>query len=108
MPAPYTLENDVVREIEKYFGIHDQKKVIAALGSTQLWADHAGPPARIHLAMIWKSKGDIKIFERTVRYDASDWRDLLIETGLANTGWEDRLKQKGIFPEKWAPVDNRP
>jgi hypothetical protein len=104
MPVPYQLEKDVLYEIDKYFKIKDRETVIHKLASTPLWAEQSGPPARIHLAIIWKSKGNLKVFENSIEYDAGDWRDLLIETGLASENWIEFLNRKGIFSEKWVVI----
>ena len=101
MPVPYQLAKDVLNEIDKYFSIQDRETIIHKLESTQLWAEESGPPPRIHLAIIWKSKGNLNKFENSICCDAGDWRDLLIETGLANENWREILKRKGIFPERW-------
>ena len=101
MPVPYQLEKDVLNEINAYFDVKDREAVIHKLESTQLWAEESGPPARIHLAMIWKSKGNLEFFENSIEYDAGDWRDLLIETGLGGENWKEKLNRKGILPERW-------
>jgi hypothetical protein len=105
MPAPYILEQDVINEAKKYFHGDDLNAVLDKLTNTQLWADFAGPPARIHLAMIWKSKGDLNAFLRCIQYDSGDWRDLLVEMKLGDSNWEKYLEKCNLFPKKWAPVE---
>lgn len=91
MPAPYELENIVIAEVNKYFNNESKNTVLNLLKITQLWAEESGPPTRIHLAMLRKSKGDIKVFENSIKYDAGDWRDLLVETGLSTSDWRQKI-----------------
>ena len=101
VPPPYVIESDVLKEAGEYFKSDDLEDVINGLKNTPLWADFAGPPPRIHIAMIWKSKGDLQTFQNLLKYEAGDWRDLLGETGLANENWKEVLVQRGLHPESW-------
>ncbi|EIE01176.1 hypothetical protein [Leptospira licerasiae] len=100
MPIPYELEKDVVNEVNKLFKKNEASMVMEKLRNTQLWAEDSGPPARIHLAMVWKSKGDIEIFLKTL-YDGLDWRDLLVEMKLADENWKEILYKKNIYADQW-------
>lgn len=61
----------------------------------------SGPPPRVHLAVIWLSKGDIKRFDDELDGACCDWRDTLVSAGLANGDWKEVLRRKGIDCEDW-------
>ena len=99
---PYVLEKSVIDEIETYFPAEHWEYVKSKLEATELWAENSAPPPRVHMAVIWKSKGDIDKFVNELRWAADDWRDILVETGLGNENWREVLSQKGVDCENWS------
>jgi len=101
MPTPYSLENAVIREAERLFKPADLPAVLSGLRETELWAEGSGPPPRIHIAVLWTSKGDIRLFRQRLQWAHDDWRDLLIEAGLASENWRNTLQTRGIDATSW-------
>jgi hypothetical protein len=58
--------------------------------------DQSARPPRVHIAVIWLSKGDRKRFDRELEGACADWRDTLVETGLAHEDWPDVLKRRDV------------
>ena len=97
----YILEQSVINEIEKAFPEEKWELIKKMLSETKLWLEESGPPPRIHVAIIWLSKGNIDKFKNELLCAADDWRDTLINAGLANENWEEILNNKGISSKGW-------
>jgi hypothetical protein len=59
----YTLHPGIVKEAQRVFGPQDIDYVLAKLASTTLPMDECAPPPRVHLAVIWLSKGERQRFD---------------------------------------------
>jgi hypothetical protein len=101
MPAPYSLEKAVISEAERLFKTEDLPSVLSGLRETELWAERSGPPPRIHIAVLWASNGDMRLFSHRLEWAHDDWRDLLLEVGLANEDWQKVLQSRGIDAASW-------
>lgn len=97
----YTLHLAVIKEAQRIFGPQDIDYVLAKLTDTRLPMERSGPPARVHLAVIWLSKGERKWFDYQIEGARCDWRDTLVEAGLANDDWREVIKQRGIDCTDW-------
>jgi hypothetical protein len=97
----YTIAPAVKREIERSFPLEHVNYVQSALAERQLPMDRSAPPPRVHIAVIWLSKGDIKRFEHELEGACMDWRDTLVAAGLGNEDWKDVLAQRGIDCHDW-------
>ena len=98
---PYILEKSVIAEVEAIFAEADWGHVKIKLQETELWAENSAPPPRVHIAVIWKSKGDLTKFTNELQWAAEDWRDILVESGLGNEDWRKILNERGIDCENW-------
>ena len=97
----YTLEEAVLREIERTFAPEHVAYVRTQLAERALPMERSAPPPRVHLAVIWLSKGDPKRFDSELEGACCDWRDTLVSAGLANDDWEAVLKKRGIDRDDW-------
>ena len=52
--------------------------------------------ARVHLAILLEAGGSLERFARALSHAAVDWRDTLVEAGLANDDWPDVLRAAGF------------
>jgi hypothetical protein len=97
----YVLAKGVQQEIERTFAPEDQAHVRTSLAEQSLPLDRSAPPPRVHLAIIWLSKGDLKRFDRELDGAGRDWRDTLVAAGLANENWRSVLAARGIDCAGW-------
>ena len=98
----YTLHPSTVKEAQRLFGPQDIDYVLAKLEHTPLWGmEGSAPPSRVHLAIIWLSKGDRRQFEREIKYASEDWRDTLVEAGLSEEDWRQVMQRRGIECSDW-------
>jgi hypothetical protein len=97
----YELKDEVLTQIHSDFPSEQQQEVVDLVSNADLWCPASGPPARIHIAFLMKSKGDLETLINTIEAYAGDWRDLLIQVGLADENWQQVLVQKGIDPSNW-------
>ncbi len=97
----YALEESVIREVEKSFSPEHVSDVCTKLKETALPMENSAPPPRVHIAVIWLSKGDLEKFNYEIEGAACDWRDTLMAAGLGNENWQDILKNKGIDCSGW-------
>lgn len=97
----YTLTPSVQREIERTFVPEHVDYVRSRLAERELPMGRSAPPPRVHVAVIWLSKGDIKRFDYELEGACCDWRDTLVSAGLANEDWKHVLTQRGIDCEDW-------
>ena len=52
--------------------------------------------ARVHLALVKLSGGDLSVLGRAGKDAMIDWRDILVAAGLANGDWRDVLARQGF------------
>jgi hypothetical protein len=97
----YTIVPAVQREIERTFAREQVDYVRTRLAQRTLPMDQSAPPPRVHIAVIWLSKGDLKRFDYELAGACSDWRDTLVAAGLGNEDWKDVLAQRGIDCHDW-------
>lgn len=97
----YTLKPAIEREIERIFAPEHVDYVRRKLRERELPWDSSAPPPRVHIAVLWLSKGDIKKFDCELEGACCDWRDTLTSAGLANENWRTILAQKGIDSHDW-------
>jgi hypothetical protein len=97
----YDLDPEIIKLIATMFPDDLTTEVQSLLGNTQLWAESSGPPPRIHCAFLLMSSGKIDSLKNILKYHSGDWRDALINTGLANENWRDILLKKGIDCRQW-------
>lgn len=97
----YTLTASVHREIERVFAPEHWDYVRLRLAEQALPLEQSAPPPRVHLAVIWLSKGERRLFDSALQEASCDWRDTLVAAGLANEGWKDILKRQGIDFHDW-------
>jgi hypothetical protein len=97
----YTLHAAVIREAQQAFGPEDIDYVLARLAGTPLPLERSGPPPRVHLAVIWLSKGERRWFDHQIEGARRDWRDTLVEAGLAGEDWREVVKRRGTDCTDW-------
>ena len=97
----YTLTESVQREIERVFAPEHVEYVRSRLAERELPMERSAPPPRVHIAVIWLSKGDRKRFDYELEGACCDWRDTLVSAGLANDDWKAILTKKGIDCHDW-------
>ena len=59
----YALTESVRQEIDRIFSPEDVDYVRSRLAERELPMDRSAPPPRVHIAIIWLSKGDRKRFD---------------------------------------------
>lgn len=97
----YSLHPAVVREARRVFSLLDIEYVLKKLAETPLPMERSAPPPRVHLAVIWLSKGDRTSFDYQIDGAQHDWRDILVEAGLANENWREVITMRGIDCTDW-------
>ena len=97
----YELKDEIIAQIRTDFATEQQQEVVDLVSDADLWCPSSGPPSRIHIAFLVKSKGNLEVLRNTIEAYAGDWRDLLIQVGLADENWQQVLVQKGIDPSNW-------
>jgi hypothetical protein len=96
MEMPCVLAPGVEDEIRRTFAPEDVAYVRSRLTATGLpWGQNA-PPSRVHIAVIWLSEGDRQRFDRELAGACADWRDTLMNAGLANADWRDVIQARGV------------
>jgi hypothetical protein len=98
---PYALKASVLHEIERTFAPEHVEYVRRKLSERQLPMDRSAPPPRVHIAVLWLARGDIKRFDCELEGACCDWRDTLVAAGLANEDWRTVLIQRGIDCDDW-------
>src|SRR5262245_24295420 len=98
---PYVLKASVEREIERTFAPEHVDYVRRQLAERELPMDRSAPPPRVHVAVLWLARGDIKRFDYELGGACCDWRDTLVAAGLANEDWRTVLGQRGIDCSDW-------
>lgn len=100
-PMIYQLEPSVRDEIARLFNAADVEYVVSKLQSTKLTWESSAPPPRVHIAILWQSKGDLKQFDSAIREACSDWRNTLIWNGLGDDDWHQVLGDAGVECSGW-------
>jgi len=95
-PVTYVLAPGVEREIVRLFASDDVDYVRTRLAAQELPMDQHAPPPRVHIAVIWLSKGDRTRFDHELNGASGDWRDTLGAAGLANSDWREVLMRRGV------------
>ncbi|MBV9462853.1 MAG: hypothetical protein JO317_01370 [Verrucomicrobiae bacterium] len=98
---PYHLDRAVIEEARKLFGPDSVAAVLRKLSESPLPLEQSGPPPRVHIAVLWNSKGDWKTFEYELEGAQHDWRDTLVSAGLAGEDWREVLKRRGVDASGW-------
>lgn len=98
---PYVLQPSVEREIERTFAPEHVEYVKRRLRERELPWDRSAPPPRVHVAVLWLAKGDVKRFDYELEGACADWRDTLMAAGLASGDWKSVLTQRGIDCNDW-------
>ena len=81
---PYSLELSVLSEISRTFSSACEVDYVERVLSTAILPmGESAPPPRVHVALLWLSRGHIKRFDFEFRTARSNWRDTLMRAGLA-------------------------
>ena len=98
----YSLELSVLSEIERVFSdLSDIDYVERVLETATLPEADSGPAPRVHIALLWLSRGHIKRFDHELSIARSDCRDSLLRAGLAGFDWKQVLLQRGVDCRAW-------
>lgn len=93
------LDPAVRLDLDNRFSTQDVSKAQELLETTHLPLLKDIPSldrARIHMAAIKISNGNLKKFEQAVTLARTDWRDLLAVAGLAGEDWQQVLVREGF------------
>lgn len=97
----YKLKPSVLSEIERTFAPEHVGQVLEQLAARELPMERSAPAPRVHVAILWLAKGDLKRFKYELEGACCDWRDTLVAAGLANEDWRIILASKGIECADW-------
>ena len=97
----YELKPSVLAEIGRIFAAGDIAHVKLKLETAKFCWENSAPPPRIHIAVIWLSDGCRKTFECELEKAVHDWRDTLVNAGLAGKNWRSLLNEKNIDCLDW-------
>src|SRR5262249_11802028 len=89
----------VDREIGRRFAdahVGEARRLLQSISFPLVSKADATLRARIQLAAIKSSRGTIDGLERALETARSDWRDLLVVTGLASDNWREVLVRDGF------------
>lgn len=93
----YIVTDLVKREARKLFAPDEADLVISELETTQIPLVDNGPGLeRVHLAILYLSDGDLRVFDQTLNRGKIDFRDTLVNAGLAHANWPEVLRSRGI------------
>ncbi len=98
---PYTLRQPILDLIERQFDTEQAQVVRDRLAKSELALGHSACAPRVHFAILSLSRGDIAEFDRQLDQALCDWRDVLVNAGLANEDWREVLAMKGVDAEGW-------
>jgi hypothetical protein len=86
-------------EVLVRFSPEDAPRVLAALEKARLpfLERPSQERTRVHLGILKVAEGTLEGFRYALRLAKEDWRDLLVEAGLADDNWEKVLARAG-FP----------
>ncbi len=94
---PEEVTELVRQQARKYFSPEDAALVLDEFEPTGLpLINNNGE--RVHLAVLYLSKGRLALFDETWSLAKIDWRDTLVAAGLANEDWPEVLRQSVIRP----------
>lgn len=89
----------VLREVRARFAARDAVDAERLLRATALpFLDAPGRDRerdRVHLAIVKHAEGSFERFARTLALASTDWRDVLVASGLAHEDWPDVLRVAG-------------
>lgn len=92
----YMLEQAVEEEIRKLFKPEEFSTVVEMLEATPLPIGLLAPSSRVHIAVLWLSKGSVEKLRSEIEKAARDWRDTLLASGLADENWPEVLAENGV------------
>lgn len=98
MPA---LDKQVENEFIRVFG-PKSAAVLSLLKASEFHVNHQVLLDRIAMAILMGSRGDESRFLNLLQLASVDYRDLLMETSMANDNWREVLKQNGY----WCPPES--
>ena len=95
-----TLHESVRLEVERRFRARDRDAAIGVLEPLEMpflqAPDRTVDRARVQVAVVRLSGGDLGVLARAAKRATIDWRDVLVAAGLANADWRDVLEGEGI------------
>jgi hypothetical protein len=95
------LAPEVVSETLRLFGAGEALDVQELLEKAHLpllnGAEMSLERARVHMAALKRSGGSVESLRNALRIASTDWRDLLVATGLAGSDWRDVLSREGFL-----------
>jgi len=98
----YLLELSVLTEISRTFtDASEIDYVERVLSAATLPMGESAPPPRVHIALLWLSKGLIKRFDLELSIARSGWRDTLMRAGLAGPNWREVMLRRGVDCRHW-------
>jgi hypothetical protein len=89
---------DVKEEILRVFGKDVGRELIQKVEASEFNLGRQSAE-RIIMAILFGSSGDKNKFRELINTTKTDWRDMLVGTGMANDDWRDVLKKNGY----WVP-----
>jgi hypothetical protein len=92
---PFEVTEAVRQQARRFFTEPQASLVIAELEQTDLpLISNNGE--RVHLAVLMLSHGDMKRFHTELKWAMDDWRDTLVNAGLADEDWPNVLRRAGV------------
>jgi hypothetical protein len=93
----YVVTDLVKQQARKLFAGDEADLVISELETTRIPLVDNGPGLeRVHLAILYLSDGDLRVFDQTLNRGRMDFRDTLVAAGLAHADWPAVLRSRGI------------
>ena len=81
------------------FSAEDASAALAALSSMReppQCLEWATARARVQIATLMLSKGDIELLNKAIKQSQVDWRDTLVAAGLGNADWPSVASSAGF------------
>ena len=82
------------RAVEKSFSRLDVPYILDVFDNPKNTVVHKKP--RIQAALVILAKGNVKKFDKSLKDARSDWRDVLLYSGLEEANWPEVAARKGI------------
>ncbi len=98
---PCKLRQTILDEINRQFDAKLAHTVRDKLANCELTLGRSACVSRVHFAILSLSRGALFEFERQLDQALFDWRDTLMNAGLANEDWRDVLAAKGVDAQDW-------
>ena len=90
------ITENVKSEINRIFGSSELKNIINIFSMTNFPIILENDNERVQLAILLGSEGNMEKFNEFLELSKIDWRDTLMNTGLANEDWKRVLYEKGF------------